>query len=92
MAMAMVSLCPCVCCCNCSALNMLLPLPRYLAAARDIESLPPGEGTIINAGPLALRKVGQQQALHVLPARQCTFLITMPCRLWLCSILYALRV
>lgn len=41
----------------CSALNMLLPLPTYLAAARDIESLPVGEGTIINTGPLALRKV-----------------------------------
>lgn len=37
---------------------MLLPLPTYLAAARDIESLPRGEGTIINSGPLALRKVG----------------------------------
>lgn len=41
-----------------SALNMLLPLPRYLKAASDIDSLPPGEGTIINSGPLALRKVG----------------------------------
>lgn len=36
---------------------MLLPLPRYLKEARNIDSLPPGEGTIINTGPLALRKV-----------------------------------
>jgi hypothetical protein len=41
----------------CSALNMLLPLPRYLREARKLDSLPPGEGTIINSGPLALRKV-----------------------------------
>jgi hypothetical protein len=47
--------CPCL---HNSALNMLLQLPKYLAAARDIESLPRGEGTIINTGPLALRKVG----------------------------------
>jgi hypothetical protein len=43
----------------CSALNMLLPLPRYLSEARKLDSLPPGEGTIINSGPLALRKVRQ---------------------------------
>ena len=42
---------------------MLLPLPRYLAAGRDIESLPVGEGTIINSGPLALRKVSKQLLL-----------------------------
>lgn len=36
---------------------MLLPLPRYLASRSDIEALPPGEGRIINSGPLALRKV-----------------------------------
>jgi hypothetical protein len=41
---------------------MLLPLPTYLAAARDIESLPVGEGTIINTGPLALRKVSTSLA------------------------------
>lgn len=40
---------------------MLLPLPTYLKAGRDIESLPRGEGTIINSGPLALRKVGAGQ-------------------------------
>lgn len=42
---------------SCSALNMLLPLPRYLAAAGSVDTLPRGEGTIINSGPLALRKV-----------------------------------
>eukprot|EP00879_Flechtneria_rotunda_P015226 GHRR01015917.1.p1 GENE.GHRR01015917.1~~GHRR01015917.1.p1 ORF type:complete len:383 (+),score=119.25 GHRR01015917.1:1214-2362(+) len=40
-----------------SALDMLLPLPRYVQAARDIESLAPGEGTTISTGPLNLRKV-----------------------------------
>jgi hypothetical protein len=44
---------------------MLLPLPTYLAAARDIESLPVGEGTIINTGPLALRKVSDMGALDI---------------------------
>eukprot|EP00882_Tetradesmus_deserticola_P000301 GHRQ01000333.1.p1 GENE.GHRQ01000333.1~~GHRQ01000333.1.p1 ORF type:complete len:663 (+),score=295.35 GHRQ01000333.1:150-2138(+) len=37
-----------------SALDMLLPLPRYVKAAGDIENLARGEGTIINSG---LRKV-----------------------------------
>ncbi|KAF8056255.1 UGP3 [Scenedesmus sp. PABB004] len=39
-----------------AALDMLLPLPRFAAAARDIESLAPGQGTIVGTGPLALRK------------------------------------
>jgi hypothetical protein len=37
-----------------SALDMLLPLPRYVRAAGDIENLARGEGMIINSG---LRKV-----------------------------------
>eukprot|EP00878_Enallax_costatus_P006596 GHUV01006914.1.p1 GENE.GHUV01006914.1~~GHUV01006914.1.p1 ORF type:complete len:552 (+),score=139.14 GHUV01006914.1:1128-2783(+) len=40
-----------------SALDMLLPLPRFVKAAGDIENLAAGEGCIINSGPLALRKV-----------------------------------
>lgn len=41
-----------------SALDMLLPLPRYLAAAGDIENLAAGEGCMTNSG---LRKVGGMQ-------------------------------
>lgn len=70
---------------------MLLPLPRYLAAARDIESLPVGEGTIINTGPLALRKVNSRGTdtctQSVLGCLQCCMVLRVacnqPCLLWL---------
>jgi hypothetical protein len=69
----------------CSALEMLLPLPRYLSAARNIESLPVGEGAIINTGALALRKVWRDCATWV-----CTNpCVSHTCCLRLCSDLLA---
>jgi hypothetical protein len=39
---------------------MLLPLPKYVGGAKDIEDLAPGCGNTLSTGPLYLRKVRRQ--------------------------------